>query len=62
VLRALGGEQDWHVPVPVLVENIEELIERVRGDKKLGDPSLENVQARLRTLMRYAVIKTDTDR
>jgi len=30
---------------------VEELIERVRGDKKLGDPSLENVQARLRTLV-----------
>lgn len=30
---------------------VEELIERVRADKKLGDATLENVQARLRTLV-----------
>lgn len=31
--------------------SVEELIERVRADKRLGDPTLENVQARLRTLV-----------
>lgn len=30
---------------------VEELIDRVREDKKLGDATLENVQARLRTLV-----------
>ncbi|MDP2342073.1 MAG: NAD(+) synthase [Deltaproteobacteria bacterium] len=30
---------------------VEELIDRVRADKRLGDPTLENVQARLRTLV-----------
>ena len=31
--------------------SVEELIDRVRADKKLGDATLENVQARLRTLV-----------
>ncbi len=31
--------------------SVDELIDRVRADKKLGDPTLENVQARLRTLV-----------
>lgn len=33
------------------VDSVAALIERVRHDPRLGDPSLENVQARLRTLV-----------
>jgi len=35
----------------VVVDSVQALIERVRNDPRLGDPSLENVQARLRTLV-----------
>lgn len=45
VLEATGHK------AAVGAQSVDELIERVRNDKKLGDPSLENVQARLRTLV-----------
>jgi len=32
-------------------DNVEQLVQRIRSDPKLGDASLENVQARLRTLL-----------
>ena len=35
--------------------SVEELIERVRQDKRLGDPTLENIQARMRTLLLMTV-------
>lgn len=35
----------------VVIDSVEALIERVRHDARLGDASLENVQARLRTLV-----------
>jgi NAD+ synthase (glutamine-hydrolysing) len=45
VLDAVGH------PAAVATTSVTELIERVRADKRLGDPTLENVQARLRTLV-----------
>jgi len=37
-------------PVAEGTDTVEQLIERIRSDPKLGDASLENVQARMRTL------------
>jgi NAD+ synthase (glutamine-hydrolysing) len=45
VLEAIGH------PAATATTSVEELIARVRADKRLGDPTLENVQARLRTLV-----------
>jgi NAD+ synthase (glutamine-hydrolysing) len=45
VLHAIGH------PAATDTTSVAELIERVRADKRLGDPTLENVQARLRTLV-----------
>jgi NAD+ synthase (glutamine-hydrolysing) len=49
VLDAIGH------PAATGTSSVAELIERVRGDKRLGDPTLENVQARLRTLVLMTV-------
>jgi NAD+ synthase (glutamine-hydrolysing) len=49
VLDAVGH------PAATGTTSVAELIERVRGDKRLGDPTLENVQARLRTLVLMTV-------
>ncbi|MCK5800678.1 MAG: NAD(+) synthase, partial [Deltaproteobacteria bacterium] len=43
--------QDIGHPAAVATENAEGLIARLREDPKLGDVTLENVQARLRTLV-----------
>jgi NAD+ synthase (glutamine-hydrolysing) len=45
VLQAVGH------PAATETTSVDELIERIRSDRKLGDPALENVQARLRTLV-----------
>jgi NAD+ synthase (glutamine-hydrolysing) len=45
VLDAVGHQ------AAVATTSVAELIERVRADPRLGDPTLENVQARLRTLV-----------
>ena len=45
VLEATGHK------AAVGAKDIDELVERVRNDKRLGDSTLENVQARLRTLV-----------
>jgi NAD+ synthase (glutamine-hydrolysing) len=49
VLSAVGH------PAAQGTTSMEELVERVRGDRRLGDPTLENVQARLRTLVLMTV-------
>jgi len=42
-------------PAATATTSVDELVERVRADRRLGDPTLENVQARLRTLVLMTV-------
>lgn len=45
VLDAVGH------PAATNTTSVSEMIDRIRADKRLGDPTLENVQARMRTLV-----------
>jgi len=46
---------DMGHPVAAGTDSVQQLIDRIRADPKLGDASLENVQARLRTLLLMCV-------